>query len=146
MQCLSAHPLFNMNLDIYYASGKQDKYGKVQKKWTLDQTLRGFAETITTEDLSKTFFEYRGKLIARTQQDPRTSINGFQYPITDILITDIRDVKTYQHFYLETSGERKGKSTLYEISGIEPHVGPFNKIEYWRLFLNRMDEQVLIKK
>jgi hypothetical protein len=135
-----------MNFDIYYAQGKQDKYGKIQKDWKFDQTLRGFAETVDTEDKTKTFFEYKGKLIARIKEDPRTSINGFQYAMTDILITSIKDVKTCTEFYIETFGERKGKSTLYEISAIEPYVGPFNTIEYWRLFLNRMDAQVLIQK
>jgi len=135
-----------MSFDVYYAQGKQDKYGKIDKQWKFDQTLRGFAETVKTEDTSKTFFEYKGKLIARTKEDPRISINGLQRPITDILLTNIKDVKTCKEFYLETAGERKGKSTLYEISAIEPHVGPFNVIEYWRLFLNRMDAQVLIKK
>lgn len=144
MKCLSAHPLFNMDFDIYYAKKNQNKYGEQVKEWKIDQTLRGFAETVDSEDKSKTFFEYKGKLIARTIKDPRTSIEGFQYPITDILVTDIRDAKSYQEFYVETYGERRGKSTLYEISAIEPHVDPFNKIEYWRLFLNRVDAQVLV--
>jgi len=144
MKCLSAHPLFNMNFDIYYAKKNQNKYGEQVKKWRLDQTLRGFAETVDSEDKSKTFFEYKGKLVGRTIKDPRISVEGFQYPITDILITDIRDVKSSQQFYVETFGERQGKSTLYEISAIEPHVDPFNRIEYWRLFLNRIDAQVLI--
>jgi hypothetical protein len=134
-----------MDLDIYYAKKHQNKYGEQEKDWRLDQTLRGFAEIVQSEDKSKMFFEYKGKLLARTQVDPRISIEGFKHPITDILITDIRDVKTCEQFYTEAFGERGGKSTLYEISAIEPHVDPFNKIEYWKLMLNRMDAQVLIK-
>lgn len=145
MKCLSAHPLFNMHFDIYYAKKNQNKYGEQVKKWKFDQTITGFAETIGTEDKSKMFFEYKGQLLARTQLDPRISLEGFQYPITDILITDIKDIKTNTEFYIETYGERKNKSTLYEISAIEPHVDPFNRIEYWRLMLNRLDAQVLIK-
>jgi hypothetical protein len=144
VKCLSAHPLFNMNLDIYYAKKKQDRYGEKLKDWYLDQTLRGFVETVGSEDKSKTFFEYKGQLVGRTIQDPRVSIEGFSYPITDVLVTNIRDIKTCTEFYIETYGERKGESTLYEISAIEPHVDPFNRIEYWRLFLNRIDAQVLI--
>ena len=146
MKCLSAHPLFNMNFDIYYSKNKQDKYGEIKKDWRLDQTLRGFVETIGSEDKSKTFFEYKGQLVGRTAKDPRVSVEGFSYPITDILITNIRDVKTRTEFYIETYGERKGKSTIYEISAIEPHVDPFNRIEYWRLFLNKTDAQVLKNK
>jgi hypothetical protein len=146
VKCLSAHPLFNMDFDIYYAKKHQNKYGEQVKDWKLDQTIRGFAETIGTEDKSKTFFEYKGQLLARIQVDPRTSIEGFDYPITDILITGIRDVKTSKEFYIETYGSRKGKSTLYEISAIEPHIDPFNRIEYWRLMLNRLDAQELTKQ
>lgn len=146
MKCLSAHPLFNMNLDVYYAKKNQNKYGEQVKSWKLDQALRGFAETVQSEDKSKMFFEYKGQLLARTQVDPRVSVEGFNYPITDILVTNIRDVKTSQEFYIETYGERSGKSTLYEISAIEPHIDPFNRVEYWRLMLNRIDAQVLISK
>jgi hypothetical protein len=132
-----------MNFDLYYAKKEQDKYGREQKTWQLDQTLIGYAETIGAEDKSKTFFEYKGKLLARTRLDPRTSINAQQYPLTDILITNIRDRKNHQQFYLETFGQRSGKSTLYEISALEPYIDPFNRIEYYRLFLNRLDAQVL---
>jgi len=143
MQCLSTHPLFNMHLDIYYATKAQDKYGKQEKVWQLDRTLRGFAETVGSEDKTKTFFEYQGKLIGRTKVDPRISSDGELYPITDILITNIRDIKTSVEYYIETYGDRSGLSTVYEISAIEPHIDPFNRIEYWRLFLNRTDAQVL---
>jgi hypothetical protein len=143
MQCLSTHPLFNMSFDIHYPQKKQDKYGQQQKKWRLDQTLRGFVENAGAEDKTKVFFEYENKLVGRTLKDPRISVEGFKYPLTDILITNIRDVKTSTEFYIETYGERQGKSTLYEISGIEPHIDPFNKVEYWKLSLNRMDAQVL---
>jgi hypothetical protein len=134
-----------MSFDLYYSKGKQDKYGRINKEWSFDQSLKGFAEIVETEDKSKTFFEYHGKLTARTLKDPRNSIRGFQYPITDIIVTDIKDIKTQREFYIETYGERNGMSTLYEISAIEPYVGPFNEIEYWRLFLNRMDAQVLFE-
>jgi hypothetical protein len=143
MKCLSAHPLFNMDFDIYYSKNSQNKYGEQKKGWGQDQTIRGFAETVQSEDKSKIFFEYKGQLIARTDKDPRISLEGLSYPITDILITNIRDFKSSQEFYLESYGERKGKSTLYEISAIEPHIDPFNRIEYWRLHLNRLDAQVL---
>jgi hypothetical protein len=144
MKCLSAHPLFNMDLDVYYATKAQDKFGQQKKSWELDRTLRGFVETVGSEDKSKTFFEYKGKLVGRTKIDPRISSEGEPYPITDILITNIRDTKTSVEYYIETHGERVEMSTIYEISAIEPHVDPFNKIEYWRIFLNRVDAQVLI--
>lgn len=144
MQCLSTHPLFNMSLDVYYSSSAQDKYGAKNKDWGFDQTLKGYVETVGSDDKSKTFFEYQGKLIGRTKKDPRIDSEGNKHPVTDILITDIKDIKTSTQYYLETSGPRVGQSTLYEITAIEPFIDPFNKIEYWRLFLNKIDAQVLI--
>jgi hypothetical protein len=132
-----------MNFDLYYAQKEQDRYGREQKIWQLDQTLVGYVETVKSEDVSKTFFEYKGKLLGRTKVDPRISVNAQEYPLTDILITNIRDKKSCQEFYLETFGQRAGKSTLYEISALEPYIDPFNRIEYYRLFLNRLDAQVL---
>jgi len=133
-----------MDLDIYYSSSIQDKYGAKNKDWGFDQTLRGYVETVSSEDKSKTFFEYQGKLVGRTKEDPRIDSEGNKHAITDILITDIRDVKTQTEYYLETVGPRVNQSTLYEISAVEPFVDPFNRIEYWRIFLNKLDAQVLI--
>jgi len=143
MKCLSSHPLFNMYFDVFYANKSQDKYGKAQKQWEFYKTVRGFAETVGSEDKSKTFFEYKGKLVGRLKEDIRVSESETLYPVTDILITNIRDIKTSVEYYIETAGERSGLSTVYEIEAIEPHIDPFNRIEYWRLFLTKSDTQVL---
>lgn len=133
--------LFSMKLDVYYATASQDRYGRKDKSWSLDRSLLGYAETVGAEDDSKTFFEYKDKLVGRTKTDPRLSSTGQYYPVTDIAITDIRDIKTSTEFYLETAGVRSGESTIYEISAIEPYINPWNEIEYYRVFLNRMDAQ-----
>lgn len=139
MQCTDF--LFSMHLDIYYASIAQDRYGKKEKSWSLDRTEKGYVETVGAEDDSKTFFEFKDKLVGRTKTDPRKSSSGRYYPITDIAITDIKDIKTSTEFYIETAGVKSGESTIYEISAIEPYVNPWNEIEYYRIFLNRMDAQ-----
>lgn len=139
--------LFSMNLDIYYAAEKQDKYGQQEKNWCFDQTLDGYAEILgaVDKDALKTgkFFEYSDKLIGRTKRDPRLSINGIYYPITSILITNIRDKKSSEEYYLEAAGEREGSSTIYEVFAIEPYINPWNEIEYWKILFNRSDTQSL---
>jgi hypothetical protein len=134
-----------MHFDVFYASKSQDKYGKAQKQWEFNKTVKGFAETVGAEDKSKTFFEYKGKLLGRLKEDVRIGEENTMYPVTDILITNIRDIKTNVEYYIETAGERSGLSTIYEIEAIEPHIDPFNKIEYWRLFLTKSDTQVMRK-
>jgi hypothetical protein len=132
-----------MHFDVYYASQAQDKYGKKQKTWNFGKTVHGYAETLSSDDKSKMFLEYQGKLMGRTKEDLRFVGEENEFPITDILITNIRDIKTGVEYFLESHGERSGLSTLYEISHTEPFVDPFNRIEYWRFLFNRLDVQVL---
>lgn len=136
-----------MNMDIYYSTESQDKFGKEVKDWQLDRTIIGYAEPLgaVERDSLKNdqFFEYENKLIGRTKEDPRISIQGFNYPITSMIITDIRDAKSGQEFYTESYGERSGKSTIYEVLAVEPYVNPWNEIEYYKILFNRSDRQVI---
>lgn len=145
MQCTDFR--FPMSFDVYYATETQDKYGMEDKSWQWDQTLSGYAEILGSvdKDALKTgrFNEYEDKLIGRTKVDPRLSLNGIYYPITSILITNIRNTKTNQEYYIEAAGEREGQSTIYEIFAIEPYVNPWNEIEYWKILFNRSDTQAL---
>lgn len=136
-----------MNMDIYYSTESQDKFGKEVKEWQLDRTSLGYAEILGAVDKDglKTgkFFEYEGKLIGRTKNDPRTSMEGINYPITSILITNIKDAKTGLNFYTESVGDRSGESTIFELMAVEPYVNPWNEIEYFKILFNRSEMQVL---
>lgn len=146
MNCSSI--LFSMEADIFYPSTEQDKYGAEQKTWMYDQTLKGYFEILgaVDKDALKTgkFYEYQDKLIGRTKSDPRESSEGFYYAITDILVSRIKDIKTKKEYYIESVGERESLSTVYEVFAIEPYVNPWNKVEYYKIFLNRSDTQVLM--
>lgn len=139
---------FSMNLDIYYSVENQDKFGKDVKTWTVDRTVLGYAEimgSVSKDGLkSGQFFEYEGKLIGRTKEDPRTSLEGINYPITSIIITNICGATSGQEFYTESSGDRSGLSTIFEIMAIEPYVNPWNEIEYYKILFNRSDKQVIV--
>lgn len=139
--------LFSMKMDIYYAIEEQDKFGKDVKTWVFDRTVSGYAEVLgnVSKDGLKNeqFFEYEGKLIGRTKEDPRTSYNGLNYPVTSMIITNIRDGKTDMVFYTESYGDRSGESTIFEIMAVEPYVNPWNEIEYYKILFNRSDKQVI---
>lgn len=145
MEC--SNFLFSMSMDLYYATEEQNKYGMEEKTWRWDQTLKGYAEILDSVDKNaiktQMFNQYGDKLIGRTLADPRISLNGIYYPITSILITNIRNAKTCEEYYIEAAGEREGKSTIYEVFAIEPYVNPWNKIEYWKILFNRSDTQAL---
>jgi hypothetical protein len=62
------------------------------------------------------------------------------YEITNIVVTNISD-KNGNPIYLETSGPRKGQSTIFEIATIQPFNGPFNRVEYYKIILRRSENQ-----
>jgi hypothetical protein len=144
MSCCS-DPFHSMNMDIYYSREEQDRFGKEVKEWTFDRTIVGYAEILGAVDKdglkNNQFFEYEGKLIGRSKEDPRTCMQGMNYPITSILITNIVDAKTGTVFYTESAGERSGESTVFEIMAVEPYVNPWNEIEYYKILFNRSDRQ-----
>jgi hypothetical protein len=134
-----------MKMDIYYSTESQDKFGKEVQSWMFDRSVIGYAEPLgaVERDSLKNdqFFEYENKLIGRTKEDPRISLEGFGYPITSIIITNIRNGKTDQEFYTESYGKNPNTSTLYEILSVEPYINPWNEIEYYKILFNRSDRQ-----
>lgn len=146
MLCPPNH-LFSMKMDIYYSTEDQDKFGREIKDWCFNKTVLGYAEILGAVDKdglkAGQFFEYMDKLIGRSKEDLRTSLEGFNYPITSILITNIRDAKTDQLFYKEMFDAYEEKPTVYEIMAIEPYVNPWNEIEYYKILFNRSDVQVI---
>lgn len=139
--------LFSMNMDVYYSTESQDRFGKEVKEWILDRTVLGYAEILGAVDKdglkNNQFFEYEGKLIGRSKEDIRTSLEGINYPITSIIITNIADAQTGIQFYTESAGDRSGEPTVYEIMAVEPYVNPWNEIEYYKILFNRSDRQII---
>lgn len=138
---------FSMSMDIYYSRESQDKFGKEVKTWTLDRTEMGYAQKLGSVDKdgikALQFFEYKDKLIGRIKEDPRISTENLNYPITSILITDIKDAKTGINLYVESFGIRSGDSTIFELMAVEPYINPWNEIEYYKILFNRSEMQDL---
>jgi hypothetical protein len=80
-------------------------------------------------------------LYGRTQTDLRKSSSGEYYPVSNILIENIRGLDSDESFFIETVGGYIGKPTVYEIKANQPYVGPFNKIDYYKIQLERSDIQ-----
>jgi len=64
------------------------------------------------------------------------------YSITNIIITNIRDNQG-NAIYSESAGPRKGQSTIFEVSTSNPIVGPFGKVDYYKLVISRSDNQAV---
>ena len=62
--------------------------------------------------------------------------------VTNVLITNIKD-SNCNPIYIETAGSRAVKSTIFEIASLEPFVGPFGNVEYFRLTIRRSENQAV---
>lgn len=151
--CVS--PFFQMQCDIYYATESQDKYGKIDKRWEFDMIEKcsfytlgdksnddNFSFQSTIEQYQ--FYKLETMLYGRLPSDPRKSSSGLYYPLSHILIHNIRGATCNEDiFWIETNGDYVGKPTVFEVKTCQPFVGPFNTIEYWKIQLERSDTQEL---
>jgi hypothetical protein len=136
--------LYPMKADIYYPIISQNEYGQPNKNWVFDRTVICNAAVVggagTEEIKPEVFLQYKDKLIARTKSDLRISSGQEPYADTNILITNIRSTNDLL-IYKETAGPRAGRGTIYEIGTLEPFIGPFGNIEYYRMLWRRSENQ-----
>jgi hypothetical protein len=142
---------FQMKCDIYYATEDQDKYGKVNKKWTFDlsqdcsfYTLgdKSNDDNFTFDD--QKFYKMETMLYGRSKKDIRVDSSGLYHPLSHILIANIRgNTCNTDTFFFETNGDYVGKPTIFEIKMVQPYIGPFSTVEYYKVHLERSDTQEL---
>ena len=135
---------FPMEADIFYPIVEQGSLGNVKKTWILDKTVAvsvnpaGSAfkeEVVPNVNITKDTI-----LIGRIKSDIRVSSRDSNNAITNVIVTNIKD-KNCNPIYLETSGIRNGRSTIFEIATQEPFVGPFGNVEYYKIVLRRSENQ-----
>lgn len=144
MQCEPTDFMYPMLADIYYPIVDQGAYGNVKKQWILDRSIacnfapKGAAageEVKPNVNITK-----ESILLGRTKSDIRVSGANNRNSITNVVITNIR-TNQQEDIYLETSGPRNGRSTIYEIASNEAIVGPFGNIDYYKVVLRRSENQ-----
>ena len=142
--CQTTDFLYPLKADIYYPIVDQGVYGNVAKQWILDKTIMcnfSPAGTAWGEEVKPDpKINIDVLLIGRTKNDLRISSQDSRQSITNIVITNIRN-HTDLPIYLETSGPRSGRSTIFEIASNEPIVGPFGDIDYYKLIVRRSENQ-----
>jgi hypothetical protein len=146
ISCDTTDFIYPMKADIYYPIITQNSYGQPNKEWVFDRTIVCNATTVggagDVELKPDTFLQYDGKLVCRSRSDIRVSSNESENAITNILITNIRS-KTDIILYKETAGPRTGRGTIYEVGTLEPFVGPFGNIEYYKMLWRRTENQTV---
>lgn len=142
--CDSNDYLYPMKADIYYATISQSEYGQPKKSWVYDRTIACNATPVggaSKEEIRPDIFlQNNGQLIARTKNDPRVSSQESNNAMTNILVTNIRNLSDVA-IYKETSGPRSGRATIYEFGTVEPFVNPFGDVEYYKVLWRRAENQ-----
>lgn len=136
--------MFPMQADLYYPQVEQSAYGSITKDWHLDRTIACSFTTAGTafkeEVQPRVDLTQDSLLIGRTKTDIRFSSLDEGHALTDIVISNIKNSEN-EELYIETSGPRDGKSTIFEIATVQPYTGPFGKIEYYKVILRRSENQ-----
>ena len=141
--CEDTDFMYPMKADVYYPIVEQGAYGNVQKTWVFNKTIIcNFSKDGTVDEEVKPNVNITLKkvLMGRTKRDIRFSQENNADAITNVVITNIR-TKTDVPLYIETSGVRAGKSTIYEIESQSPIIGPFGDPDYYALAIRRSENQ-----
>jgi hypothetical protein len=136
--------MFPMQASVYHPIVEQGQYGAIKKHWVLD---RSFACSFTSggsafkeEVKPNVNITQHSILVGRSKSDLRISSLDSKNALTNILITDIKDQEG-NLIYIETSGPRSGKGTLFEIATYEPFTGPFGTVESYNMVIRRSENQ-----
>jgi hypothetical protein len=136
--------MYPLLADVYYPLVDQGAYGNVKKTWVLGKTVAcNFSSggaAMKEEIKTNVNITQDSILLGRVKTDIRVSESEDKNAITNVLVTNIRD-RWENPVYLETSGPRAGRSTLYEIATNEPTLGPFGSVEYYKLTVRRSENQ-----
>lgn len=142
--CDTTDFLYPLQADIFYPIVEQGAYGNLDKRWVFDRTIScnfSPAGTAYLEEVKPNpKINMDVLLIGRTKNDLRISSKDSKESIINIIITNIRSASN-SNIYLETSGPRKDKATIFEVASNDPIVGPFGDIEYYKLIIRRSENQ-----
>lgn len=142
--CESTDAIYPMLADVYYPIVDQGAYGEINRNWVLDKTIACSLERagISRKQDVKTDVKINidNVLMGRVKSDLRFSTQEAMFPITNIMITNIRD-KNGNVIYLETAGPRAGLGTIFEIVSFDPIVGLFGGIDLYKIVVKRSENQ-----
>lgn len=144
--CESVNFLYPLLADVYYPIVEQATYGNIKKQWVLDKTIASNFNSVGSagkEEITPNVnISRESLLIGRVKTDIRISTAESRNSVTNILISNIRD-SSGNSVYNETAGPRTGKPTIFEIATMEPYVGPFGSVEFYKLIIRRSENQAV---
>lgn len=144
--CEKTDFVFPMTAEVFYPTVEQGAYGNVKKTWIHNKTVACYfasaagaakEEVIPNVNITKELI-----LVGRVKSDIRVNAQQDGQAITNIVVSNIKD-SVGTSIYIETSGVRDGKATIFEIASQEPIVGPFGTVEYYKVVLRRSENQAV---
>jgi len=144
MICETTDFTYPLLADIYYPVVETGAYGNLKKQWILDKNLACFfgatGSKFKKDVGTEANINIDNGLLGRVKSDLTVSSDGTLYSITNMVLTNIRD-SSGQSIYTESSGPRMGQPTIFEVATLNPMVGPFGKVEYYKVILRRSENQ-----
>ena len=132
-----------MTADIYYAESKQDALGVIQKSWVYDRTVKcsvisTMSDRIIASEIktNTTTFNYNSDLIFRVGEDIQEKKNGTIFPITEILIANIKDPSGKLVYK-----EKGSIPTQYELKTFVPTFDQDHLESFYRGYISRSTKQ-----
>lgn len=138
---------FAMKADLYYSIKEQNEFGEMEKSWIKNRTVKCSAitalsdKTLMPELKASEFLNLSNNLYFRTDTDVRIQEFDQQdqdpviHPITDILITNIRD-NVGNNAYPDYLGKTK-----FEVVTVVPSFNEFQARNYFRVYIQRSQDQ-----
>lgn len=138
---------FAMKADLYYSTLEQNEFGDMEKTWNKNRTVRCSAitsladKTLMPELKASEFLNLSNNLYFRTDTDVRLEefdqldLDPVIHPITEILITNIRD-SVGNNAYPDVLGPTK-----FEVVTVVPSFDEFQARNYFRVYIQRSQDQ-----
>jgi len=138
------HDIFYpMTAELYYAESKQNALGIIEKNWVYDRTIKcsiisAMSDKTITGEIKNTSstFKYDSEVVLRTNSDIQEKKNGTIYPITEILITNIKDPSGRLVWR-----EKDDKGSQFELKTFVPSYNYAHNVEFYRGYLSRSTKQ-----
>jgi len=137
---------FGMSQPVTTGGVGQNEFGEAEKVWQRDRTeLESYFNvmgTVNLQDLkADTSFEYKKRLNGRFRfpSDPRVDFENNSHPISSILVTNIIDKNSGQQLHLDENSN----PIIFDVMSVDPFINPFGKIEYYKILLERADDQFM---
>lgn len=142
--CLN-NTIYPLSADIYYAVGTQDSFGTVNKNWYFNRTI---ACSVLSQNVNRDpeltpdqLMKYKDDLSLRTAENIRLSDDQSNYPLTEILVTNIRNSDD-NVLWKEYGAEFAGNPTLFEVRTVAPVLDPFQQVDHYYIYIARSQNQL----